>query len=202
MKIQPSETQTTCAMIRCQRNVITRHRHRSEEARGMSLASKSLWDLEPLSPIIVTFVTIGFRRAENRCPINHIYVVQAPRDPPCAWGRARTNYSRSRFRIRFRWLPAFPLLIPQKMAVCCWLVCSLFLFALGLKTSLGEGGKYTIKQSIHYAGPFLSFIIWIGFLGARHQTEAISMFCKLREGGSVQTRANTSTRHSQLLFLW
>ena len=95
----------------------------------------------------------------NRCPINHIYVVRRHGTLPCAWGRARTNYSRSRFRFRFRWLPAFPLLIPQKMAVCCWLVCSLFLFALGLKTSLGEGGKYTIKQSIHYAGPFLSFII-------------------------------------------
>ena len=85
---------------------------------------------------------------------------QATRGPPL-------NYSRSRFRIRFRWLPAFPLLIPQKMAVCCWLVCSLFLFALGLKTSLGEGGKYTIKQSKYYADPFLSFIIWIWFLGAR-----------------------------------
>ena len=52
----------------------------------MSLASKSLWDLEPLSPLIVTIVTIGFHRAENRCPINHIYVVQAPRDPRCALG--------------------------------------------------------------------------------------------------------------------
>ena len=46
----------------------------------------------------------------------------------------------------------------QKMAVCSWLVGSLFLFALRLKTTLGEGGKYTIKQSIYYVGPFLSFI--------------------------------------------
>ena len=102
----------------------------------------------------------------NRCPINHIYVVRRHGILPCVWdGHARTSpvpasASVSAGSLLFH-------LIPQKMAVCCWLVCSLFLFALGLKTSLGEGGKYTVKQFIYYAGPFLSFIIWIGFLGAR-----------------------------------
>ena len=173
----------------------------------MSLASKSLWDLETLSPLIVTIVTIGFHRAENRCPINHIYVVQAPRDPRCALGTGTHEL----FPFPFSLPHPFPLAscfstLPQKMVVCSWLVGSLFLFALRLQTTLGEGGKHTIKQSIYYAGPFLS---WVGFLGVRRNITSdgshilLSLwFCKIREGGSEQTRANTSTRHSQLLFLW